>query len=230
MKPSARSSIRHPSKEADTWFRRIRRGEIQESPGREIPGRVTSSLNLHHSHFEPPPSNPRQRQNVRIQWSALALAAVQYHATHQALALLQAIAEGAQSRGIGIRDDTPGFDFEGDQFPVLFENEIHFVSGAIPLEMEPAPQRAQRAPSRQCLEKGLLQPKSRIGTVGGFHRGADTGEESRHKWPSVSATPPMSRRSAEPVSRKSPGRRRSSTARLTASCSGGVRWTSSSVK
>ena len=94
---------------------------------------------------------------------------MQYDPTHKVLALLERVTQGPNAGGIGTGHRADGLDFQGHQLPSLFEDEVHFVAGAVPPGIEFALERVQRAPALQGLEEGLFQPEAGIRCNKSFH-------------------------------------------------------------
>jgi hypothetical protein len=89
------------------------------------------------------------------------------------------LSESRNGRMPAAAERAAGFDFQRDEIPTLFEDEIHFVTGAVAPEMELAPERVRRAPGLQRLEQGLFQPEAGVGTGLGLRRCLDGGQGRR---------------------------------------------------
>jgi len=120
---------------------------------------------------------PRQRQKVGVQRTTLAR--VQHDAPHRGLFFLERIAKRPDACRSRTGHRAAGLDFQRDEIPTLFEDEIHFVTGAVAPEMELAPERVRRAPGLQRLEQGLFQPEAGVGTGLGLRRCLDGGQGRR---------------------------------------------------
>ena len=135
---------------------------------------------------------PRERQKVGVQRAPLT--PVQHDAPHRGLILFERIAKRPDASRIRTGHGAAGLDFQGHQLPVLFEDEVHFVTRPVAPEMELALERVKASRTRRRIPKlKLREIVAVVSTVPGQETlrvvlGVGGNEEVRHH-PSAFAAP-----------------------------------------